>query len=102
VGSLRVGPGGLEDDPGAEGVAMTFEEAVRGVEAGSGAWCEQPVGADLDEAVGEHVLEEAGDEAIDGEGAATRASCTRLDPAEGDGRAVERLDGAVGEGDAER
>jgi len=69
-------------------------------ESGAAIWGEEAVVTDLDEAAGEDVLEEEGDEFLRWERPAPDRACAGVDVSEGDAVVLEALDAFVGEGDA--
>lgn len=76
-------------------------EQVAGAFSGSGGGrAEEPVAADLLEALGEDMLEEARDEGVDGQGEVPGLVGAGADVAEGDLAVVEGFDAVVGERDA--
>jgi len=74
-------------------VASAFSRA-------GGGGSEEPVAADLLKALGEDMLEEARDEAVDGQCEAFGLMCAGIDVAEGDAVVFEGFDAVVGQRDA--
>jgi len=77
-----------------------LEQLTGPPEIGSGRGAEEAVVADLGEAPGEDVLEEAGDEVVNGKGDAAGLAGTGVGVAEGDPAVLEAFDAVVGQGHA--